>query len=164
MHPDWSFVNYSTRRFSLVELTCISKLYFVLFMHKKSNIRWFISFNLTERKGTSIQWSIRFWCYNFGEVGQLSIGGEETVIRIARQKHSEGGRRVMYVRANAYIYIPFFETQFVNEDAWFCSTDRIPFRCTRDRAKHSPSRHARTIIELKVHELELRPPSSSLCV
>jgi len=134
-------------------------------MHKKSNIRWFLS-DIIQLNGKkrNLDPMIRFWCYNFGEVGQLSIGGEETVIRIARQKHSEGGRRVMYVRANAYIYIPFFETQFVNEDAWFCSTDRIPFRCTRDRAKHSPSRHARTIIELKVHELKLRPPSSSLCV
>ena len=27
----------------------------------------------------------------------------------------------------------YVETQFVNEDAWFCSTNRIPFRCTYAR-------------------------------
>lgn len=60
--------------------------------------------------------------------------------------------------------IPLLETQFVNEDTWFCSTNRIPFRCTCDRTKHSPTehppRHVRPIIELNfMRRCALPPPS-----
>jgi len=58
---------------------------------------------------------------------------KETALRIAIWK-----TEVMCATC-AQTRIPLPETQFVNEDARFCSTDRIPFRCTRDRTKHSPT-------------------------
>jgi len=95
----------------------------------------------------------------------LLINGKKLIFRSTslrlilqlRQADSSREETVIYGawrwRTRARTRIPFFETQFVNEDAWFCSMDRIPFRCTRDQAKHCsrhPPWHARLIIGLKL--------------
>lgn len=57
-------------------------------------------------------------------------------------EEERGGRTVgdgsMYARTRT----PLLETQFVNEDTWFCSTNRIPFRCTRDATEQNTADRA----------------------
>lgn len=58
---------------------------------------------------------------------------------VSRDRIAEGGRDGD-IRARERV----FRSAGLNLStriAWFCPTDRIPFRCTRDRAKHSPTGH-----------------------
>lgn len=66
-----------------------------------------------------------------GSVAELRGMEEEAVPGGGGPRLLGKGRRTYARRRTALV-----GTQFVNEDTRFCSTNRIPFRCTRDGAKH----------------------------
>lgn len=73
-------------------------------MHKKSNIRWFISFNLTERKGTSIQWSV--FDVTTSEKSDSSLSAEKKRWYGSRDRSTPkvGGGWCMCARTRIYIF------------------------------------------------------------
>ena len=78
------------------------------------------------------------------ESGREPLSKKNRFSRRATRRRSNSDTRV-YARTCTLLV----ETQFVNGDAWFCPTNRIPFRCTRDEAKHrQPGTHLGTLARL----------------
>lgn len=79
-----------------------------------------------------------------------------SVIRDSREFRPPTRNRGDARARNSYV-----ETQFVNEDAWFCSTNRIPSRCTYARRgqENTGTRLAGTLVRLSSFCLSSQQPS-----